>query len=421
MRRRDLLAAGATALSTAVAGCSSDTTYTGSFEQPTDRWPAAGYGPAGTSHAPAGPDAPTEQWTLDREAMDPPLYGYLGEPAVGDAVYVAGMARGYFDADRLDSVLAALSPETGDPLWTHTVTEGITGAPAIVGSTVVVGTSDGRLLAVEDGEVAWTAQLDGAGLTPAVFGDRFYVPDGSGALHCIDRSGSARWTASRRNPLDGLLGDDDPIRGAVPAVDSERIYTAFSTGDRDTSVVAAFDHSGLREWRLELQSERGYGVGPRGLALADGTLYLSHGGTVTAVDAAGELDWEFVTGYDSAGPPATDGDRVYVAAKNLYALDTADGTERWRVVNESVPQRTTDINGVPFLARPAIADGTVYFRAAGFDPEDGSRRWGSDADSWADSGEYFTDPYDRVPMANLAVTADGLYLTHAVRGVQKFA
>ncbi|MFC6973613.1 PQQ-binding-like beta-propeller repeat protein [Halomicroarcula sp. GCM10025709] len=422
MRRREFLAAGATALSTAVAGCSTDSAYAGSFDRPTDRWPAAGYGPAGTSHAPAGPDAPTEQWTLDREAVDPPLYGYLGQPAVGDAVYVAGMARGYYDSEDLDSVLAGIDPESGEPLWTHTVPEGITGAPTAIGSTVVVGTGDGRLLAVEGGETAWTTGLDGAGLTPRVFGERLYVPDASGALRCLDRSGSTRWTASRSNPLEWLLGDGEPIRAAVPAVDSDRVYAAFSTGDGGRSVVAAFDHSGLRQWRLELQSETGYDIGPRGIALADGTLYLSYGGTIAAVDAeAGELDWEFVTGYYTAGPPATDGDRVYVAAKNLYALDPADGTELWRVVNESTPRNDTDLDGVPFLARPAVADGTVYLRAAGFDPADGTRRWGTDADSWADSGKYFTDPYDRVPMANLAVTAEGVYLTHATRGVQKFA
>jgi outer membrane protein assembly factor BamB len=422
VRRREFLAAGATALSTAVAGCSSDPGYGGSFERPTDRWPAAGYDPAGTSHAPAGPDAPTEQWTLDRESVEPSMYGYLGPPAVGDAVYVAGMARGYYDSEQLDSVLAAVDPDAGTTLWTHTVEERIVGAPAVLGSTVVVGTADGRVLAVEEGEPAWETNLDGAGLTPAVFGDRLYVPDDSGALHCLDRSGSTRWTASRSGLLDELLGGGDPIRAAVPAVDSDRVYAAFSSGDDGRSVVVAYDHSGLRKWRLELQSGTGYDVGPRGVALAEGTLYLSHGGTVAAVDTeAGELDWEFVTGYYSAGPPATDGQRVYVAAKNLYALDPGDGTELWRVVNESRPRNDTDINGVPFLARPVVADGTVYLRAAGFDPETGTRRWGSDVDSWADSGKFFTDQYDRVPMANLAVTADGLYLTHSVRGVQKFA
>lgn len=422
MRRRQLLAAGVTALSAGVAGCSAEPAYAGSFERPTDRWPAAGYDPAGTSHAPAGPDAPTEQWTLDRERTEPPLYGYLGPPVVGDAVYVAGMGRGYYDSDRLDSVLAAIDPISGEPLWTHTVPEGITGAPTLLGSTVVVGTRDGRALAVEEGDVVWTSGLDGAGLTPAVFGDRLYVPDDSGSIRCLDRSGSVRWRVTREDPLAGLLGDEEPARAAVPAVDTQRVYTAFSTGTDDGSVVLAFDHAGRREWRLELRSDTGFDGGPHGIALSDGTLYLSHGGTVAAVDAeTGDREWSFVTGYRSAGAPATDGDRVYVAGKNLYALDAADGNEQWRVVEDSISEDRGYSRGLPYLARPAIADRTVYLRAAGFDPADGRRRWGSDADDWVDTDNQFTEPYDRIPMANLAVTADGLYVTHATRGVQKLA
>lgn len=108
---------------------------------------------------------------------------------------------------------------------------------------------------------------------------------------------------------------------------------------------------------------------------------------------------------------------MYVGAKNLYALDAADGTERWRVVNEARPDWMDGQTTLPYLARPPVTDEQVYLRAGGFTIGDGNRRWGDDADAWLQDGDYYTEPFSRRPMARPVVTGDAVYLTHTHRGV----
>jgi outer membrane protein assembly factor BamB len=139
---------------------------------------------------------------------------------------------------------------------------------------------------------------------------------------------------------------------------------------------------------------------------------------VVTLDAAdGSERWRFVTGYGTPGPPATDGERLYVGAKNLYALDAATGTEQWRVVNEAVRSDRSWRRGLPYVARPVVADGAVHLRAGAFDAATGERLWGDDADAWASDDTYFDDPFRHRPPVRLALTAGALYLTHTVDGV----
>lgn len=423
--RRTFLAASAAALAAGVAGCGeTPPPPADEFDRPDDRWPTAGYDPAGTSHPPAGPDGATEQWTTAREQSSPPLYGELSTPIVGEeAVYVATLADWLFRPDDHENVLAALDAESGEVAWTVGFPQGLTGGPALVGDVVVVGGRDGAVHAVRDGSVVWRTELGARVGTPTVYGDRVYVPDRRGNLHALGRDGGKLWTVDRVGTLEALFGDDEPLEVGVPAADGAGVVATFQDPDGASRIahLIAYDHAGEERWHYEMHGRDG-GIEPRGPAIADGAVYATAGGDVHAVDAeTGDRRWRFVTGYRTAGPPATDGERVFVAAKNLYALDAVDGTERWRVVDESLPERHDLKRGVPYLGRPAVADGAVYVRAGAVDAATGGRLWGDEADEWLAEGDYADDVYTDQPLAKLAATAESLYLSHGVRGVKKYA
>jgi len=420
--RRAVLAAGGLALASGLAGCNSDSTPPEpTFEAPTTAWPTAGYDPAGTGNPPAGPAAPTVAWRRSRGSLAPRLDGALSTPVVAkDTVYVAGLTTQIFDRDDMTSVLAAFDTATGDLRWQQEVPAGLTGGPALVGdpSTVVVGGRDGSLHAfTADGTEAWTVDLRGRLDTATAYGDRVYVASGTGRLYAVDADGSRAWTADRAGPF-GVFAGDEPVETALPVTDDRGVYAAFTPFDRerDETVLLAYDHAGSRRWRTTLPGR--YGRAPGGMALTEGTLYVTVGGTVYAVAPAdGTQRWQFTTGAETAGPPTTDGERVYVGAKNLYALAAADGTERWRVVNEAHPRPTNGTETVPYLARPPVTDGQVYLRAGAVMTDDGSRRWGDDADAWLRDSNYYTELFYRRPMVRPAVTETAVFLTHTHHGV----
>jgi len=426
MRRRQVLAAGVLAISAGAAGCN-DTSLPPpdeQFDRPDDRWPTPGYDPANTARPPAGPRDAAESWATTR-AIRTLRSGRLSAPVVsGGTVYVATLAREFFDPEVDSSHLNAFDAGTGDRAWKAEFPRGLTGCPALAGSAVVVGGRDGTLHAVRGGETVWSADLGTAVGTPTVYGDRIYVPDGTGRLYALAGDGDRLWTAERPGVLEKLFGEDEPLAAGVPAADGSGVYAAFEAFDDDRdALLLAYDHDGNRRWRRELEAPDARV--PAGPTVADGVVYATAGGTVHAVDAeTGDRRWRFVTGYGTAGPPSTDGDRVYVAAKNLYALDAAAGTEQWRVVNDSVAGRVRpdEARSLPYLARCPVAEGSVYLRAGAVDADTGRRLWGDDADDWLTGSDRRVRPYvEGRPMSRPAVTAGALYLSHAHRGVVKVA
>jgi len=428
LSRREVLAAGGAALVSGVAGCGgSSSAPDATFDAPTTAWPTAGYDPQATGRAPDGPTEGTVSWSVSRSSTDPPLYGALSAPVVADGtVYLAGVATHYYRPDDFVSPLAAVDAASGSVRWVEGFADGLSGGPAVVGGdsgTVVIGGYDGALHAVgSDGASEWSADLGGRLGTPTAYGNRLYVESGSGRLHAVGSDGSRLWTADRPGPAERLLGPDEPVETTMPVADDRGVYAAFTPFDREREavVVLGYDHGGERRWRTVLDGR--YGRSPNGLAVTDDALYATVGGTVYALDPdTGEQRWQFVTGSAAAGPPTVDDERVYVGAKNLYALSRTDGGERWRVVNEAPPSHDRDPTALPYLARPPVADGRVYLRTGAVDAADGTRLWGGDADEWLRSANYFAEPYYDRPVASPVVTGDAVYLTHAHRGVVKVA
>lgn len=425
MRRRALLATAATGGIALVAGCNSATnscsTSGDAFDRPSDRWPAPGYSPTNTAHAPAGPDAPSRQWRHGREReAGPDLWGYLSTPIVGDdSVYLSTVVPD-FDVEDPGN-LVAIDESSGRRRWTVELPRQSGGGPVLADGTLFVGDVGGTLHAVSTtGGTRWTRSLGAAVGGPTVYGNVVYVLDGSGTIHGFTLDGDRCWREDRSGPLEGLLGNPSETADAAPAVDESGIYATILAGERYdwTATVVAFDHDGSERWTYTFPTDERSNPP----TVVDGTVLVTAGNQLHAIDAdTGERRWQFAFGYRHAGPPATDGEAVYVGAKNCYAIDLADGTERWRVVNRGIASGGQWERSLPFTARPVATEDAIYLRAGAYDPDDGTRLWGDLAEASVVNSEYLaTDQYTRRPIARPVATEDALYLAHQHHGVVKF-
>jgi len=93
--------------------------------------------------------------------------------------------------------------------------------------------------------------------------------------------------------------------------------------------------------------------------VVDGVVYQGWlDGNLYAIDSStGELLWEFQTGDWIVSSPMVKGNTVYVGSSNgLYAVNTGDGTERWKL---SLP-RDDEFSRPRFSSSPIATDDVVY-------------------------------------------------------------
>ncbi|TYL40442.1 hypothetical protein CV102_02390 [Natronococcus pandeyae] len=233
-----------------------------------------------TLHASGGSDDDPDDAILWRSAGEHRLYG---QPvAAGGVVYAATTEAVY-----------AVAAETGDREWTVDLRPSTPVAADDAG--VFVGTLDGDLVRLVDGDRRFGVPLDGeATAPPTVVDGSVLVGDVHGTIRAVDRDGSTHWKREGLGPIYGS-----------PAVDDGVAYVPRFAG-----YVQA-------------------------LALADG-----------------EERWRFDPGGDHRRTFVTDATRtpgaVYVASDDgrLYAI--SEGEARWVIDLEAHP-----------VAGPLVADGAV--------------------------------------------------------------
>ncbi len=153
--------------------------------------------------------------------------------------------------------------------------------------------------------IAWQVQLPGYGQSsPVVWGDTVFVTAASGEMKetlivaAYDlASGKQRW--KQQFPATEKEKATDYVSKAAPtpAVDGERVYAFFESGD-----LLALDHSGKLLWQRQLTKEYGAFQGNHGLG---SSLALAQAGLVVLID------------HDAPG--------------YLLCIDKATGKNRWKV------------------------------------------------------------------------------------------
>ena len=215
-------------------------------------------------------------------------------PAVSGGVVVVGSD---------DGTLYALDAAGGSLLWSDVGGAPVRSAPAIDGSVAYAAADNGRVRAYElaKGTVLWTAFAGGAPSGVAVSGGAVLVGSSGGRLAALDsRSGAQRWAFAAGAAI-----------SSAPAVAYGLVYV----GADDGTFYALEEQTGQGVWALPL------GAAASVPAIADGVVHVvTTDGVVHAVDAWAQRELGAVEAKALSSAAVVDG-AVYVGtADGLAAI-----------------------------------------------------------------------------------------------------
>ncbi|AKB36571.1 cell surface protein [Methanosarcina siciliae C2J] len=288
-------------------------------------WPKFQYDLANTGQSPYnGPQTNTVLWTSSVGGMN-----YAGQAIAEDGTIYTGGGSTFY----------ALYPN-GTTRWSYGVGNSIYSTPAIAeDGTIYVGCMDSKVYAFNaDGTLKWS-YTTGNKLqnSPAIGADgTVYIGSYDKVFYAINPDGSLKWT------YDGATGYYYYSSAAI--ADDGTIYVGDYKG-----VLHALYPNGTARWTSQIGM-----IFASPIIGEDGTIYLTHGSYLSAVNPDGTVDWSYTVGGYGYGSPAVGSDgTVYVGsyAGEVFAIN-ANGTQKW-----SYPLSSSS----RFYAAPAIgADGSVY-------------------------------------------------------------
>ena len=252
-----------------------------------------------------------------------------------------------------DGAVEALDPATGRTRWTAKTRAELASGPGVGGNVVVVGTSDGKVIAFDKaGKQLWKADVGGEVLAaPLVSGDRVIVRTVDGRLRSLEAAtGKEQWSAEEPVPRLSLRGT------APPVLAGDAVVAGFDSG----KVMAFSLATGDPLWQTQVSTPRGRSELER-LADVDSAIHAEGGdgyavgyqGRVVmfALDS-GQVWWgREMSSYRGL---ALDADQVYVATSegSVVALRRRDGTVLWQ--QEGLKRRNL---GAPAVVGNAVVVG----------------------------------------------------------------
>lgn len=270
----------------------------------------AGAGPAGR---------PAIRWRFQ-----PGRGEFISSPALdGSRVFVGST----------DGNVYAVAQGDGQQLWRVETGSPVISSPAVAGGIVYVG-SFGALLALDavTGAEQWSFATGAAvDSSPAVVGDVVYVGSSDGNLYAID-AGSGE--LATRNPFP----TGSPVLSS-PALSDGVVYVGgyglvYALRAEDLAELGRYTVDGPVDTAIAVLGDR------LCVATAKGTIYLFDavaGDAQPGMTAQRDARWTTRLGGQVFSSPAvaTVDDRSFVLVgcgdSNLYALDVDSGTEVWRV------------------------------------------------------------------------------------------
>ena len=285
-------------------------------------------------------------------------------------------------------------PAFGGLEWRVQTQGPVRSSPVIAGGTLYIGSGDGHLYAIDatTGSVRWRHATPAAiASTPAVANGLVFVNGNDGRFRAVRASdGRLAWSFATGAAIPLAWGyESGEIYTSSPAIDG----SAIVFGSQDGHVYALDARTGRERWRF-----RTAGRVYSSPAISAGTVYAAdQAGNVFALSlTTGREIWRFATegtrlnsadwGFDRTtvqSSPAVVGGTVYVGARDgfLYAIDRANGTQRWRH-----DHKVSWVN-----SSPAVSDGLVYAGTSdgrfvqAVDTATGEERWRAKAQStvWA--------------------------------------
>jgi outer membrane protein assembly factor BamB len=235
--------------------------------------------------------------------------------------------------------------------------------------------------------VKWKFHAPGQFISsPTIDGSMVFIGSTAGILYAIDRdSGTEKWKFGARSRI-----------ASTPAVAGGLVYF----GAYDGNLYAVDAATGQLKWKFATEGERRYagthlhGSQPAREIMPDpfdcylsspvvwnGAVYFGSGdGNIYALDAAaGTLRWKFKTGDVVHASPAIADGKLYIGSWDsyFYALDAASGKEVWRFKTGEDPNIH---NQVGIQSSAAVVDGIVYFGCRdahlyALDAKTGEKKW----------------------------------------------
>jgi outer membrane protein assembly factor BamB len=230
-----------------------------------------------------------------------------------------------------DGAIEALDPANGRTRWETKTKSELAAGPGVGGNVVVVGTSDGGVIAFDKaGKQLWKKDVSGEVLAvPLVTGDRVIVRTVDGRLRSLDAAtGQEQWTAEEPVPRLSLRGTAPPVQAGdtvLAGFDSGKVMAfSLATGDPlwQTQVSTPRGRSELErladvDSAVRAEGDDGYAVGYQGRVV------------MFALDS-GQVWWG--RELSSHRGLALDADQLYVATSDgsVVALRRRDGTVLWQ-------------------------------------------------------------------------------------------
>ncbi|GAA1147919.1 hypothetical protein GCM10009577_84270 [Streptomyces javensis] len=306
-----------------------------------------------------------------------------------------------------DLTEAGTSPGSGQDRrrpWRFRMSDDISGTPVVAGDLLYITSFEVHALDVATGRrqfktrnVAWAM---------AVADGRIHASDGPTLYALGAKDGAERWrrstdgwvyslTADRGTVLTATRGGDiqaweaangDPLwetRGAQTDFETAEAGPVIHDGTvyvwADARLRALEARTGAERWSCPVGDAASCGGVPiRLLPAPDGVVYVAAGTRVLAIDVArGDVRWRFEGSAVFLCAPTyvpghtVTGGGVYIADQlgTVYAMDAANGRDRWRVATE--PRQSTE----PVL----VADGSVHLGSGGalytLDAVTGTPKW----------------------------------------------
>jgi outer membrane protein assembly factor BamB len=307
----------------------------------------------------------TRRWRYDAGSA------VASSPAVGAGLVFAAARDGSIFAVDAATGTRRWRLTTGPDLalpWGHESGDHFVSSPAYVAGTIVVGSGDGAVYAVDaaTGRRKWRAETEGrVRSSPAVVDGRVYVGSYDGRVYCFDlASGARRWRYDTEGTTlrSGNFGFDRRSIQSSPAVADGVVYV----GARDGFLYAIGAADGALRWRVD-HKVSWIITSP---AVSGKTIYAgsSDGHFVQALDSLGAERWRIPSEVPVWSSPAVAGALVYFGdgAGRVHAVDRATGTEKWMFRTGSSVFSSPVVAGN--LVVVGSTDGGVYALRAGDGP-----------------------------------------------------
>jgi outer membrane protein assembly factor BamB len=278
-------------------------------------------------------------------------------PAVADGlVFFQGFDNAVYAINSNSGALrwkVNIGPSIALP-WGHESGDFWVSSPTIVGTTLLIGSADSCLYALEanSGKIIWKAKTGGRiRSSPAVEDSIAYVGSYDGLMYAFSlENGSRRWTfASAGSALkSGDFGYDRRSIQSSPSVSSGRVFF----GARDGSIYAVNASTGNQLWRVTA----GVNWYPSSPAVHDNVVFTGNSDSrfIQAIAAkSGTILWTLNAGINVFASPSVASGVVYTGDWNgvMHATDEASGKDLW----------TFHIDGERIYSSATIANGRLYF------------------------------------------------------------